>query len=83
VGGVDAEPTPGAGVRGATRSNLPTATAPAGGLDLLIPAILLGLAAMAFVFVRTLRREGEPTPVEVPPDEPVARPRWDDPPPGM
>lgn len=82
--GAAPDATPGAGgVEGATQTNLPTATTPPGSIDLLIPMIGLALAALAFLFVRTLRRQGAVTPAPEPPPAAPAGERWDEPPPGL
>lgn len=75
------------GVAGQSATNLPD-----GGLDLTLPLLLLGLAVIAVVIARTLRRDGSITPMTpLPPvDQPPARwvpwfrspmrgPGWNDP----
>jgi hypothetical protein len=64
-GGVDTPPRSG-GVAGVTQTN------PAGGVDLMLPLLLLALAAVAAVFVAGLRRRTtDPVPAEAP-----AAPIW-------
>jgi hypothetical protein len=75
------------GVEAVTQSNRPPAAAKTGGVDLMIPLIVLLMAGFTFAVGRALKQDAPPNPVAEPgpePEQPPApAPRWDDPPPGL
>jgi hypothetical protein len=75
------------GVEGATQSNRPLAASKTGGVDLMIPLIVLLMAGFTFAVGRALKQDAPPKRVAEPgpePEQPPApAPRWDDPPPGL